>query len=180
MEGSLQYWSPLVHTVTVASSPPSRIRAVLRTSSVWVDRARVRVAFSVSDDSGNVVVSSDYTVRLLLGSSDVGECTARGASSSYVGYCSLSGASALEHFDFSNAATVSVTAALKVGGSTIMTSFAGSLKVVAKPSWYSSALLHAASVDFCSDGLVRWGRSLHDASCIACVSRRGIPNSRVR
>ena len=142
----------LSQQMTVPRAYATSITTIVRTASVWVDRARVRVAYQLKDALGSPLVAQPaaVTMQITLGESSVGPsaCNTALTQSSgqqYVAYCSLDQLPS-DWFSASAAGSASVSVALRDSTNSADVAVAsGSLTIVERPAWYDSRLRSAVT-----------------------------------
>ena len=131
---------------TTAAEYATSITAVVRTSAVWVDRVKIRVAYQLKDAAGSPVVSTPSTVKLRIeldGSTQTSSCDTSLTQSSgqfYIAYCSRTSLPAA-WFASVGQKTASVEVALRdASNSADVATASGNLSVVPPPTWYDPSL----------------------------------------
>ncbi|KAL1499209.1 hypothetical protein AB1Y20_013717 [Prymnesium parvum] len=138
----------LTQEQAVQLSPPSSIRAIVRTPRVWVDRRLFRLAFQLQDANGhpNVdtsAVNVEYIISRADGSSVNGTCDA----SSIVGFCADSSLPGTDSwFAGSGAVLAEIKVTLWVNSVLVASATLSShLIFVPQPSWYKPGLRSSVS-----------------------------------
>ena len=130
-------------TQDAALARASSVRGVLRTTSTYVDRRGVQVAFQLHDARGNVrVLTSGIAVEMRLSTSGLSSvsttCNVDGlnhASSHYLGYCAVE----LPHAWFASSRVASATLSVSYGGEQVAAIVLTTpVQVVQRPSWYGA------------------------------------------
>lgn len=138
----------LTQEQAVQLSPPSSIRAIVRTPRVWVDRRLFRLAFQLQDANGhpNVdtsAVNVEYIISRADGSSVSGTCDP----SSVVGFCADSSLPGTDSwFAGSGAVLAEIKVTLWVNSVLVASATLSShLIFVPQPSWYKPGLRSSVS-----------------------------------
>ena len=130
-------------SVSESKAPPSSLRAVMRTPTVWVDRQKVRLAFLLTDSDGTPLIDksgASVSCTLSLGTlTKTFGCSIQTSSSKkYISHCSTD---SLGSSWFAATGAASATLSLKFGSTVAATaSLPASLSITPQPAWWDSSL----------------------------------------
>ena len=133
----------LSQTLTSPRLPPAAVTAVVRTPTVWVDRAELRISFLLTDAKGSQLVSTTgvnvvYSLTRADGAVLQGSCVVPADPDDQIGYCS---SNSLFPSWFSSDLDVDVEVSAFLGSDLLASaSLPGSLRFIQQPTWYDASL----------------------------------------